>query len=1571
MRTFSLSLSVIFISLFTFLHAQNTPIQFAHTHESPDLTYIQNLGQWHANVLFKTGIGGGNSIFLEKNSLTFTFLDQQDVSEVHELLNEHESLRKHRIQAHATRIHFLQANAKVTPEGAYKQPGIHNYFLGNDETTWATSVPLFKGVKYSGLYEGIDLFLHSSQQHFKYDFIVAPGADPGQIKLQYEGQKSLKIVAGELHMQTAVGEVIERKPFAYQWKGGKLVEVACQYHLENDVLSFIFPEGYDTEVELTIDPVLVASTLSGMSVNENYGHCAAFDKNGNIFTGAISFGSGYPTTTGAVQLTFAGGPFSFSVDMAISKYNPTGSNLIYATYLGGTEDDRPHSLITDPAGNLYVYGSTTSSNYPTTATAYDRTFNGTGTFPDPDIVVSKIDPTGTILMGSSFIGGTGPDGQTQSSLNALYGESNRGEIVVDDQGNAYIASCSASNNFPTTAGAYQRTFNTVGGTGTAQDAVIFKMSPDMSTLIWSTYLGGNRSDAALGLRLDEVDNVYVAGIAGANNFPTTPGAQYTTYRGGQEDGFVAKINSTGTSLLYSTFWGQGVADEHVYFLDLDNQGNVNIYGTTTGTFTPSAGTYRNLNSRQFIAALTPELDAIIFQTVVGAGGTGFSVDFAPVAFMVDKCNNIFFSGYQAVTGLPTTTGSFTFTSGFYLGVLDPLATGLQYATYYGDADHVDGGTSRFSKDGIVYQAVCSGSFSPLSTTLNAYARNQSVSWDIGVFKVDFELESVISSFSAAPSAIGCAPFTVNFQNTGDSAQQYRWYFGDGDSSYQENPIHIFATADTYQIMFVAIDSMTCNIADTNFLQVIVLPQAGTTTFSDTICAGDSILMIPQSAASGRYTWHNGNTSSAQYAQQGAGPFYVDINVAGCVFRDSFDIYWQPLPTSAFSASGPLCLGGDPSTVQFTGSAGPTATYHWDFAGGNPAPINGPGPFFVSWNTQNTYTLSLVTEEGGCFSDTTFAQVVVGPGPSSPFQAIPLELCEDEDFGNFLYNGNAPVTASFVWDFAGGEIEAGAGPGPYRVQWTDPGIKDVCLHVEWEGCVSDTTCIPIDVLKRPDAAFEHDSVCLGESTAFRSTSLQGGGLIDRFRWNFGDNFVDVGNDPTHQYNNDGQYDVQLIVTDVNGCSDTVIAPIIVWPTPEANFTVEALCMGSETRFFNQSTVNAPGQLASFRWDLDLGAFSDEENPTFRYPRNDKYNVSLEVLTQHGCFDRIERQLTVGAVPFSDFKANTVCEGEQTIFENLSSFNPFPDNDRIVRTFWDFGDGSSSTEETPEHRFRGGGKFQVSLISTSGGGCSDTVRQQVEVYPKPTFRFLSDTIVCPETSAILYARPNGNATVKWYKNSDLSDFRNEGSSYFLPTVWWRDTLYVKAQSTAGCLSNKEKVILDVYPRLNASMQLSSRWVEMPNSQVNFGITANRDIRSYLWDFGDGMMSDSASPSHTYRSPQIYTVRVNLIDTYGCQYDLEESLEVKKVVTLFMPSAFSPNNDGRNDVYFASSINLVSLQLKIFNRWGQVVYETDDISFRWDGRDLKGANVPEGVYVFHVKAVDVEGVKIEESRTITVIR
>mgnify|MGYP000610044999 CR=1 FL=1 len=427
--------------------------------------------------------------------------------------------------------------------------------------------------------------------------------------------------------------------------------------------------------------------------------------------------------------------------------------------------------------------------------------------------------SGTGLVGSSYYGGSDDDGLNNSTLNANYGDNFRGEIVLDAQNNVYVISSTNSNNYPTTSGAYDQTFNTVGGGlfVDPQDAVVFKANSDLSVLYFSTYLGGDQPDIGNGLRVDDFGKIYVTGTAGAFNFPTMAGSVKPNWPGGQENAYVAVLSQDGSQLLHSTFWGSN-SDEHSYFIDLDDDDNVHIYGQSTGSGMPvSPGVYSNAGSRQFIAAFTKDLTSVVYSTVVGTG-SNFMVDFVPVAFMVDKCDGIYFSGYEAVGGLPLTAGAIDNAPGtFYLGVLEPYAVDLAFGTYYGDADHVDGGTSRFDKGGVVYQGVCSCDFTGiLNTTPGAWATGQTTGCDVGAFKIDFDIETVTALGTAMPSTSGCVPFTVDFEYTGQDANTWFWDFDDGNMSTLENPTHTFTEAGSYEVLLVAEKSDACNPIDSFF-----------------------------------------------------------------------------------------------------------------------------------------------------------------------------------------------------------------------------------------------------------------------------------------------------------------------------------------------------------------------------------------------------------------------------------------------------------------------------------------------------------------------------------------------------------------------------------------------------------------------------------------------------------------------------------------------------------------------------------------------------------------------------------
>lgn len=259
-------------------------------------------------------------------------------------------------------------------------------------------------------------------------------------------------------------------PYAYQVKNGKHYKVPCFYVLEKDILSFTFPEGYDKNLQLIIDPTVIGATMTGTTDSYNYGHSATFDNSGNIYMAGISFGIGYATTNGAFQENFASG----NTDIVISKYNSDGSDLIYATYIGGNDVEYPHSTVTDIEGQLYIMGSSKSDDFPVSSDAIQPDHGGS-----IDIIITKLSKDGDALMGSTFIGGIDNDGQNISDYEPSLGDKYRGEIILDANSNVYIASCTKSVDFPVSPNAYQKNLYSTGPT--KQDGVLMKLNSDLES----------------------------------------------------------------------------------------------------------------------------------------------------------------------------------------------------------------------------------------------------------------------------------------------------------------------------------------------------------------------------------------------------------------------------------------------------------------------------------------------------------------------------------------------------------------------------------------------------------------------------------------------------------------------------------------------------------------------------------------------------------------------------------------------------------------------------------------------------------------------------------------------------------------------------------------------------------------------------------------------------------------------------------------------------------------------------------------------------------------------------------
>lgn len=809
------------------------------------LEFKENKGQWNENALYKAQIPGGN-LYLENNRLTYQFYNEKDMfrmDDVHHGFIKNPTHQDSTINLHAFQVNFINA---LTPN-LYPQkvrPDYENYFVSSNPSDWASHVKKYEKVNYQELYEGIDLKFYLKENYLKYDFIVASNGNPHEIKMQYEGIDLMYLKNGNLYIKTSVNEISEQKPYAYQIVNGVEKEVKCKFVLNGNTLSFSFPKGYKKSLPLIIDPVLIFASYSGATV-DNWGYTSTFNSAGNLYGGGVSFGVGYPITVGAYQTTFAGG----GTDISISKFSPNGSSLIYSTYLGGINQDYPHSLIVNSNDELLILGTTNSTDFPATVGAYDNTQNG-----GYDIFVAKLSSNGATLLASTFVGGTLNDGLNLSGqLKYNYADDYRGELIVDANDNVYVASSTSSIDFPVSAGSFQS--GTIGG----QDGCVFKLTPSLNALIWSSYIGGGADDAAYSVQLDGNNNIFVTGGTASLDFPTTAGVINTSSLGGV-DGWLAKINNNATTLMASTYLGT-VDYDQCYFVQLDTGNNVYVVGQTAGTYQITPATVYNVpNSGQFLHKLNSNLTSTGFSTTFGTGSG--EVDIALSAFLVNECNYIFVSGwggqvnsafssatFSTTNGLPITANAIqpiTDGSDYYLTLFDADAASLKFATFFGgnsSADHVDGGTSRFDKKGIVYQSVCSScgaATSDFPTSPGAWSNtDNSTNCNLGVFKIDLSVLTADANVYTTPYY--CVGDTVYFQNLSNGGISYYWDFADGNTSTVFEPEHVYTVAGNYSVMLVSLDSASCLRQDTAYVDVFInLPPIAIVNPVNPICKGDSI-----------------------------------------------------------------------------------------------------------------------------------------------------------------------------------------------------------------------------------------------------------------------------------------------------------------------------------------------------------------------------------------------------------------------------------------------------------------------------------------------------------------------------------------------------------------------------------------------------------------------------------------------------------------------------------------------------------------------------------------------------------
>jgi uncharacterized protein (TIGR03437 family) len=827
------------------------------------------------------------------------------------------------------RLRFIGANAKARIEGLDPLTGKSNYFIGRDPSRWRTSIPQYRGVRYRGLYPGVDLVYYGSYRQLEYDLVIAPGTDPGVIQLEFLGVESVRVDArGDAVLRTADGEIRQHRPVAYQRVNGEKKLIAGWYVRQGNRRVAFRVSGYDHSLPLVIDPAISYCTfLGGTGVDSPSD--VAVDASGHAYVVGLTTSTDFPVTRGAIQPTNRGGGSDTAAGVRfgesfIAKLNPSGTALVYCTYLGGGGEDQVSGIAVDLAGNAYLTGTTTSADFPITPGVFQSELR-------PRIAgfVAKLNAAGNALVYSTYVNGASPSA-----------------ITLDAAGNAYITG-TAMPQFTPTEGAFQTEYR--GGQG---DGFLAKLNGTGSALLYATFLGGKGLDGGTDLALDSSGNVYVTGNTSSSDFPLSRGAIQSSIRS-EPDVFVAKLDAAGASLLYSTFLGGNSIDE-VRGIAVDAAGSAHIAGrtlstdfpTTPGSIQPSFGGHSPSLPRYyylydaFVAKLNAAGTALVYSTYLGGDGDDGGFDIA-----VDAAGNAWVVGL-AESRFPTTPLAIQPAGRAFLAKLNPSGVALIFSTLLGGSgdQRVAGiGLASFN-NAYVALRVNNGNFPITPGAFQTVFKGRT---DLAVVKVD------LSAPSASPDRLdfkGFVGFNIPSQKLTLSAlsgETARWTIeaktDSGGDWLKVSP----SSGSGSATVEVSVSSARLPAGAYSGTIAVTSPATGTTTFIRVVLA---IMPVPVQISPG------GVVNAFSYSTAVAPGSIISVfgtNLASATLQAAA----SPLPTTLASTS--VSIAGRPGPLYFV----------------SPSQINAQVPFEIPPGPATV----AVTVSGSTSPPASFTVLVAAPG----------------------------------------------------------------------------------------------------------------------------------------------------------------------------------------------------------------------------------------------------------------------------------------------------------------------------------------------------------------------------------------------------------------------------------------------------------------------------------------------------------------------------------------------------------------------------------------------------------------
>jgi gliding motility-associated-like protein len=806
---------------------------------------------------------------------------------------------------------------------------------------------------------------------------------------------------------------------------------------------------------------------------------------------------------------------------------------------------------------------------------------------------------------------------------------------------------------------------------------------------------------------------------------------------------------------------------------------------------------------------------------------------------------------------------------------------------------------------------------------------------------------------AAPDTITLCPGEDTTYTTQVNGDTFLWNTGASGAS-------IFL--DTTGLYYCTIENGDCSSSDSIYLQFVdeVEISANTVCESDTTFFSHSTPMPAGNIIS--YAWNFGDGNSSTLANPShvynlGDTFTVTFEIetqTGCVIDTFLEVIVHPNPIPEFSFSN-VCDGQSVELLDqlIVGSA-PIVSRAWD--------IENDGTTDYATDSVNhqygsfgVYTVEYRAEDAlGCI-DSVVKQVYIHPNPEADFFVDNQCLNIEHAFSDSSEIDQGTIAQ---WDWTFGDGTTGNAQHPTHTYAT-AGSKTVNLVITSDsGCV-DSKTLSTQVYHLPVANFSTDSVCENVTAYFNEFGATQSGIVSQYFWNFGDGATSIVSDPDHNYAGPGLFTVTHGIVSNFGCRDSIQKNIRIYPKPQTAFGwLNNVCQGDPLPFYDQSIIDqvTPGgdQIVSWDWTINGDDFGTDPNPVFQTTSYQSFDVKLTTYSNYGCSTFVENTAFIFPKPKASFIQDPNCQDYPSEFESTSTIP----SGLVSDWTWDFGDGSSSIIEKPDHVYALPGDYIIKLDIVSNKGCIDSTFRALVIPETPKVKFTVDPEigclplrVTMRNQSFMY---NGSMSYEWYINGKLSTRETN------PFIWLtNDTLEpvtydvrLVTTSELGCVAgSKQSEAVTVLPVPKAKFQFLQTDYSMFDPSINFNNISEHSVR-WKWTFGDGTTSSDFAPQHYYEKHGKYDVDLRVWNAYECNDTAHQLLVLDPVTQLYVPAAFTPNGDGDNDLWGVKGFNEGNrYNIKVWDRWGHLIIETDDMEYLWDGKLADGRLAPVGVYAYYI--------------------